>query len=483
MINLIFLLIFLPIFFIRWLRWLALVQQKEYRLDRLSLFFKSEEGKNELTRFLPFLRSFSLSSIKRPKKTLRVLVIAGISGLLFAGIFALGFQLNFFYWLFLLFGVLIAVPAVVLLATLPTIPGFELVSLIKQQQAKQKIGRSQVKIIGITGSYGKTTTKLLIKQVLAQKFSVFATQRSFNTKYSLPQDITQRFQKEEILVLEYGAYKPGEIGQLTRLFPPDIAVITGLTDQHLGLFGSRDRIIQAKSELVAALPKGGLTLVNGADPGTVKIARAGKAKNIKHYSGGESQLAVSNPDLNQSGQLRFEYKDSQVQTQLVGRHYLQAVKAAIVLGEYLDIKPDKITQALKEFEPPEFMLQMKTAKQGVVVLDDGYSSNPRGFLAALELLSELKGEYQQAVLLTAGIVDLGQKSAKIHQHLARRAESVVDQVLYCGVSGRKEFQQVFASNLIMDEKEIREHIDQLSKSDILLLEGRIPPSLRNYLEI
>ena len=479
--NFLLFLIFAPFIITRWLCWLSIVQQKEYRWDRLLVFSKSESGRIEIPKlfFLPRTKS----ELKRPKLTSRSIVIIGLSSLLTVGLLWMGFSLPTIIWFVWLTGVLLLVPLLVLTAMLPTQLGFELISRLEQRRAQHKFNQIQPTIIGVTGSYGKTTTKLLIAQVLSKHQPVFATQRSFNTRYSLPRDINRRYQGEKIAILEYAAYRPGEIKYLAELFPPSIAVITGLTDQHLALFGSRQQIVKAKAELAAALTGEKLTLINGADPGTKQIARAGGAERIESYSGPNSKLEIFNADLSSAGRLQFNWQDNRIETQLIGLHYLPAVRAAIHLGLHFGLSEKQIMEALEDYQPETGMIQIKTTRQGAVVIDDGGSTNPRGFAAGLELLSDLKSSERKALLMTAGIVDLGEKSNQIHRRLAVKAKPIVDQVFYCGLAGRGQFQQVFEQNLISSRKQIKANIDQLDKSDILLLEGRIPQNIRNYLGI
>jgi UDP-N-acetylmuramoyl-tripeptide--D-alanyl-D-alanine ligase len=476
--------LFVFFFLIRWLRWLAIVQQKEYRWDRLNIFIRTPKGKKALTQILPDVKNFTLSRLKRPVQTIRIIVVALISlGLsaawvvwLFTGGFGFLFLLGLVFWL-------IFIPMVVYISLIPTQLVFWSVSQYYQQQAKNKISQAKPTVIGITGSYGKTTTKVLLANVLQQKFNVFATKKSFNTRYSFPKDIYQRYQGEEMAILEYAAYRPGEIKYLADLIPPQFSVITGLADQHLALFRSRENIVRAKSELVAAQDLSKPVFVNGADQGAIKIAQAGGAKEIIDYSGEEAQVEVSQIKLNQKGQLSFVWNEQKIQTKLVGTHYLQAIKAAIAVGQYLNMSKSEIVQGLSEFEPPSYFITSQLSTQGFTAIDDGRTSNPVGFKAAIELTKQLKENYDWVGLLSSGIVDLGSKSAVTHQQLAEQAKDVFDEVWYVGKPGLSQFEEQFGDQFYTREDQIRSRIDQVDKNGILLIEGRIPLSLRKYLAI
>src|SRR5258708_10279801 len=248
----------LPIFVVRWLRWLAIVQQKEYRIDRLLSFLKSIEGQRDLSRIFPKLSDFTRTGLKRPAKTGRMLVVAFISVAIMVGVILLAEQsalteIEEFIFIWLLLYLLL--PLWLILASVPTAIISAVITYITLMRAQQFLRQSGAMIIGFGGSYGKTSTKHLVNYILAQKFQVFMTPRSHNTKYSVARSICQSLRKQHIALIEYGAYTKGEIAYLTKWFPPQMAVETGFTLQHLGLFGNVENSVSAEAELVAALPE------------------------------------------------------------------------------------------------------------------------------------------------------------------------------------------------------------------------------------
>ncbi len=484
--------IFLLIFLVRWLFWLALMQQKEYRCDRIIHFSKTLDGQKALLKILPHSKDFTRTGLKRPVKTLRALT-TGITSLLiitslsyFFGTFG---PIYLFCWLVF---VLIFMPVIIYLAVLPTTLFYELEIKRQQQQAVQKINQAKPKIIGLTGSYGKTSTKLLLTHVLSYQYSVFATEKSFNTRYSLSKNINQKFVNQELAIIEYAAYKPGEIKHLANLYHPDAAVITGLTDQHLALFKTRQAIIQAKAELVKALPKKGKVFVNGADPGATKIAQYGlgvssSSDKVHHrqiipYSGPNSRIKIERVWINQQGRLNFCWQDRLILTRLIGKHYLQACQAAIKIGLEFGLTPETIAQALMEFKPPSYFVNTKVNSAGALIIDDGRTSNPKGFKAALDLLANFKGPNKKLVLVTSGIVDLGQKSEKIHRQLAIEANKLVHLVIYSGREGKAQFENQFDLNVMTKRDKIKAIINRFNRNYIVLIEGHIPQWLRQLLE-
>ncbi len=479
-----------PALIIRWLRWLGVVQQKEYRCYRLKHFIITDEGKTELKRLLPQKKDFSRTGLKRPKFTSRIIIIAISSLFLMGLIIWFGWR---WHWLIFALGLLLLLailPLVVIISVLPTTIIFQYWVLHTLAQAQKKIKQQQPIIIGITGSYGKTSTKLICQHLLSQKYKVFATPKSYNTRYSLARSIVQHFQQQELAIIEFAAYKPGEIAYLADKFPPQLAVITGLTDQHLALFGSRQAIIKAKSELVQAVPEGGLVFYNGDDSGALQICQHGGAGNIKDYAASKAENNLNNVAINHRGRLSFTYCDRLIQTKIVGKQYLSALKAAITLGEHFALTQKQIINGLVSFRPPDYFISFNDSRLDFKVLDDGRTSNPVGFQAVINLAQELalaRTHYgckpETMTLITGGIIDLGHRSRAIHSNLAKQADHIFDRVCYTGIDGREQFRSVFANSMLTHQKQIKDHLQKLQYNDLVVIEGRIPLWLRNFLQI
>ena len=177
------LIILVPFILVRWSRWLAIVQQKEYRLDRLFAYIKSVEGKRELLRVIPKLGDFTREGFKRPKPTTRITFVLIFSSL----------PVAYLLWLFFVADIITAsvlgvlgylcLPAVIFLAVAPSYLISEMMTVLALRRAKMLVNKSHPKVIGITGSYGKTSTKLLLAHILGGKYRVFTTPKSFNQRY------------------------------------------------------------------------------------------------------------------------------------------------------------------------------------------------------------------------------------------------------------------------------------------------------------
>lgn len=492
--------LFLTSFFVRSLRWLAFAQQKEYRIDRLLLFLNSAEGKKELFRIFPRMQDFSKTGLKRPKITARIL----ITSLLFSVILFVSAwfsvvkifdttQLISILYLFLIFLLLLTlIPLFTLISIFPTVIISNLRIYIELLKAKSKVRRKNPIIVGITGSYGKTSTKLLLAHVLEKKYSVFKTPKSFNTRFSVAKSINDNFSDQEVMVLEYGAYKKGEIKTLSSWFKPTLAVITGLTKQHLGLFGSIESIIEAKSELVKSLSPNSIVVCNGLDKGAIKICEVGindnnDGRNLKVFetNNNEADSSILKSHLNKYGKLFFVYGGQQVSTKLMGKHYLEIIRMVILTAKKLGLSDDDIVDSISSFVPNDKFIFSYQTKRGNFLIDDGGTSNPKGFEAAIDLCNEI--DIENKILITSGIVDLGLETNNIHMSLALKARDVFSTVIFLGDSGSETFSNIFKidfldSETFDDQKKIKSFLSNLDKHEMILVEGRMPAWIKEYLK-
>ncbi len=491
-------LFFFASFFVRALRWIGVLQQKEYRLDRIFLFLLSREGLQELVRFLPKKTDFTRTGLKRPKLTHRSVLLSVIFILLTVVYFKLGISLGndilldwypyplwyTFFMILLVMGVyLITIPIFVMVSALPTVLLAYVQTYKRLMQAQKLIKAHNPTVIGITGSYGKTSTKMLLAHVLEKKYSVFMTPKSYNTKYSVAHSIVTGYRNEEIAIIEYAAYKKGEIKELAKWIQPQLAIITGLTKQHVGLFGSLDEIISAKAELVASLPEKADVICNVYDEQTKEIYDLGSKKNgAKLIAVNEEyeKVKIEKAKVNSQGRLQFNWGETTVQTQLLGLQYREIVHLVIVTALRFKMSKDEIIAAIESFIPDEKFIFMFTLNSGVRVVDDGDTSNPKGFEAIINLAKAMQAK--KKVLITPGIVDLGRDSKEIHLELARRAQKVFDQVIFVGESGKEEFTEVFAGELLTSSEQLAEVVSTLDADDIIIIEGRMPAWTKQYIQ-
>lgn len=469
----------LPLTLVRLLRWLAWTQQKEYRPDRLWQFLLSEEGLQELTHLVPRQADLTRKGLKRPTPTLRAILTAFVSLILLGYVLTVGYT-HQWWWLAPLAYVLVPLfPGVVSVA----LEIFKtLLSTALLAAARKKLAAHKPIIVGITGSYGKTTTRHLSAHVLSQQLTVFTPMKSHNTPLSVAWSLLKHYRQEEVVFLEFAAYKKGEIRRLANWFPPQVSLVTGVTAQHLALFGSLDNIIAAKGELVKATQLDGCVFYNGQDPGALKIAQQDPSKKAVPYAGPQSKVIVSQAKLDRKGRLGLVWQGHTIQTHLVGLQALESVQAAIALAHYFNVPDQKIKSALISFLPTDNYIQVYLhAKQQFTIINDGGTSNLRGFQAALEVLRHFKTTGKNTVLITGGIIDAGDDSDELHAGLAKSAREVSDVVLYTGVDGKHVFKEVFMTRLTDHPGTMQAILDKLNDHDVVLIEGHIPAWLMKQL--
>ncbi len=464
---------------IRYLRWFAYTQQKEYRPDRLWLFIRSEAGRKELIRIIPRKSDFTRLGCKRPAVTIRMLFVMVLTGLLVTALVTgtllslspLSIMVKSLMIIFLVLILIVFAPLFILVAVTPTAAVHLFITRWTARRAQALFRQQKPLVIGITGSFGKSSTKLILAHVLSQKYEVFFTPKSYNTLLSVARSILKGFSKQKIAILEYAAYGPKEIEKLASYFKPSRAVVTGFTPQHLGLFGSADRIIEAKSELVAALAEGDPVYYTDSYHEVAEIVSRGVRKSKAVPVCSQWRTLSQKSTVSNQGTVSFTYQGRTIHSQLIGGHYVEnCVLVWQVAQEFLS--DAEIQAGLESFVPTEQFITKKRTHSGALVIDDGGSSNPAGFEQALTLLTAIPGK--RKVLVTPGIVDLGEQSDAIHARLLEKAKVAADSVVYVGDSSLVIAKEVLGSDGIFTMDEARAVLSGLTKDEVVLLEGKMP---------
>jgi UDP-N-acetylmuramoyl-tripeptide--D-alanyl-D-alanine ligase len=275
------------------------------------------------------------------------------------------------------------------------------------------------KVIGITGSNGKTTVKEMVASILRQDGEVLATSGNFNNELGLPLTVFQLNQSHDYAVLEMGASNPGDIAYLAAIARPDVGVITNIGPAHLQGFINIQGVAKAKGELFAALPTDGVAIINAAEPWVdlwQDINRAGK---IFYFNGdGEDHIrAHHDADNVVVGTPIGEFP---LQLSLPGLHNLTNALAATAVCLALDVPLAHIKAGLETVQPVPGRLSLKYASSGWIVIDDTYNANPASLYAALQVLATQNGE---PWLVMGDMKELGSDSRKMHAELGDAARS------------------------------------------------------------
>lgn len=289
-----------------------------------------------------------------------------------------------------------------------------------------------LKVIGITGSYGKTGTKYILSRILSEKYNVLHTPESYNTPMGVVRTVRENMRADtEIFVCEMGAKNIGDIKEICDIVHPNFGLITSVGSQHLESFKSIDNVFKTKFELFDAVnAKGGLTLANGDNNtiftnspddtvlyGTDK-SFAFRAENITCGRGGSSfDLVLENERIC-------------VNTKLLGRHNVLNIVGAAAMAYKLGVSPNDIAFAISRLAPTEHRLELKTSLGGSLLIDDAYNANPEGSIAAVNLLKSF-GDMQK-VIITPGLVELGEKEYEYNKQLGKAAAEICDIVILVG---------------------------------------------------
>ncbi|MBP1612779.1 MAG: murF [Bacteroidetes bacterium] len=303
-----------------------------------------------------------------------------------------------------------------------------------QQLANFHRRRLATKVIGITGTNGKTTTKELIAAVLLKSHNVLYTQGNLNNHIGVPLTLLQLTSEHDLAVIEMGANHPGEIKTLVHIAEPDYGIITNVGKAHLEGFGSFEGVIKTKGELYDYLrEKGDSTVfIHHDNPFLMDIA---KGVNLIPY-GSDNALYVNGKVTGNSPYLVFEWKAGvngeyhKVETQLIGEYNFSNALAAVTIGRYFGVEPQKIDEALAGYVPQNNRSQLKKTEDNTLIID-AYNANPTSMMAALQNFHNMKAEHK--MLLLGEMRELGTDSINEHQKIVDYInESNFEEVILVG---------------------------------------------------
>src|SRR5581483_11094487 len=448
--------------------WTSLWQIKEYRWDRLSVHLKeTEQGKNLLFSKLSILKWLALfvyglvifndslllvfrlfvlfiytlqvltifiewmkGSFRRPKITSKTFAIFLIT-LCFVAILFLVPLIDQGVWIILLDRIsTLFIAFIVFLLSYPT----EFYHDILIEKAMKKIRKhKKLLIIGVTGSYGKSSTKEYIAQILSARFTVLKTEGSQNTPIGVAQTILKGLKKEtEIFVVEMGAYKRGEIKEICEIVQPKIGVLTGISPQHESLFVSLKNIMKAKYELIESLPKNGLALFNGNNKNVVELYNQTEGKKIlyKSFTGQsleKADIKATHIKMYKTG-LSFTVQKGRNQlllkAPLLGIHSIENLLPGVFLAMHLGMKAETITTAVSNLSS----LSIKRTKlsNGTVAIDSTFNASPQSVASALDYMKQYTGN---KILVLPPMIELGKHANLEHHKVGLKIGSVCNYLL------------------------------------------------------
>ena len=343
-------------------------------------------------------------------------------------------------------------------------------------------------VIGITGNVGKTTTKLITAAILGARYRVQANEANYNNEIGVPLCLLELRPDTERAVIEMGMYTAGEIALLCEWTDPRIGVVLNVGPVHLERAGSMQVIIEAKRELVEALPAGGHALLNADDPDVLAMASHTSAPVTLFGLGPDA--AVRGCAVRSLGARGFEFtltaagQSRPVRVPLPGAHLVSNVLAAIAVALADGMAFDETVAAVERLDVP-LRLRVRELPGGVTLLDDTYNANPASMHAALDLLAELPG---RRLALLGDMRELGDETEAAHEQIGRRAAAVLDSLITVGeLAGRMSAAAAAAglertSHLDGKAGAAAALIDQLEPGDVVLIKGSHALALETVVE-
>lgn len=376
---------------------------------------------------------------------------------------------------------------VALIASIINTPIEKLLSLKFKVRAKRKLkNMSNLKVIGITGSYGKTSSKNILSDVLNVKYNALPTPKNFNTPVGLTITINNYLDKfTDYFIAEMGAFKRGEIKYLCDFVKPTYGILTKVGTAHLESFGSQENIQKGKFELIESLPSDGVGILNGDD-------ELQKNYNLKNnckivwigIDNKDVDVHASNIKLSHTGTtfdctFKGDKKKYKFETRLLGQANVYNILAAIALGKELGISIEQLQVGVKKVNPVEHRLELK--KSGNInIIDDAYNSNPVGAKMALEVLHMMPGK---RIVVTPGMIELGAKQQELNEQFGEQIAENVDEVILVGKNQTKDIYNGIMKkkfdkkkiHIINDVKEAFPMMRSLAdKETYVLLENDLP---------
>lgn len=508
--------------------WLHLWQIKEYRFDRLFIHLtETHQGRNlifnpmnifkltvffvffatifwtDLYPFYPFVvlivyilscieigKEFASKQVRVPVITFKILVIFFLTFLIEIVLFSFHLLDKFFWFLFL---DKITPFVIAIFIILFSLPGDFYKDIIINRAIKKLSKYKKILVIGITGSYGKGSTKEYLAKILSYKFSVLSTYATYNTPIGIAKTILSGLTGEtKIFVVEMGAYKKGEIAEMASMVKPKIGILTAVNDQHSSLFGSIANTKIAKYELIESLPRDGTALFNGNNPYTRVLYKTSNKKKILYCVNTDHEkvysdvvaTSVTADKYSISFTVRIKNKNvGQFTAPVLGKHNIENILPGIFIASTLGMSPREIREAVSMLSPLSKTMT-PLIHEGVTFIDDTYNANPAAVLAALDYMKVYKGK---KILVLQPMIELGKQAKNDHYEVAYEIGKVCQYLILTNKNFSESIERGVKDSkgkchiLFLLPKQIKEFISSHTKTgDVVVFEGKeagIPLSL------
>ncbi len=348
-----------------------------------------------------------------------------------------------------------------------------------QQAASHWRRQLSARVIGITGSVGKSTTKELVAEVLSGKYSVVKNAGNYNNEIGLPLTILRMTRATEVAVLEMGFYVPGEIKFLCDLAQPNVGIVTNIGTVHAERAGSQESIARGKAELVENLPQDGTAILNIDDPWVRWMVDRSNAPVLTYSS--EQAADITATEITGHGLEGIEFSlhhrsfFRRIQVPLIGKHSVNTVLRAAAAGITIGMTWEEIIDELQS-STAQLRLTGIHTRQGALVLDDTYNASPESTVAALDLLAEIPGHH---IAVLGDMLELGPYEETGHRLVGEKASVTADQLVTVGKRGRiiaeGALAQGMSGSVVTSLDTVLDVVDllksQLTDGDVVLIKG------------
>ncbi|NJP38608.1 UDP-N-acetylmuramoyl-tripeptide--D-alanyl-D-alanine ligase [Alkalicoccus luteus] len=353
--------------------------------------------------------------------------------------------------------------------------------------AKRLIQSSpDLKVVGITGSYGKTSVKHFVEAILSSKYNVLMTPESYNTRLGVTRTINEQLKPyHEIFIAEMGAKQTGDIQDVCEIVNQQYGILTAIGPQHLDTFKTLDNIKKTKHEIVETLPEGGVAVLNKDDENIMSYEAKNPARRV-YYGVERTDVDIHAGDIGYSSKgmtFTVTLKDGTTEhfrTRLLGKHNIYNVLAAIAIGLEMGMTLQQMAVPVKNLPPVKHRLELKPANGNITIIDDSFNSNPVGSKMAVEVLGKMDGF---RMLVTPGMIELGDQEYELNKTLALHAAENCDYVILVGKKQTKPLQDGLAEAnypesqfyVAADLNDAIQHMHEKAQADtIVLLENDLP---------
>ena len=522
---------------------LYLWQLKEYHLGRFISHFDTEKGRKLLLSplkslkivclflvnvvFLPqillaiyilesaqAIRNFFQKKMKLPVLTKKIIFLSLVSIILEVSyLISISSSLTpLFIFYLLLFDILgLAIISGIVLAFQP-IAALARISIIRMAIKKKESFKDLI-VIGITGSYGKTSTKEFLSTILSEKATlrggasgasnVLKTKEHQNSEVGISRCVLHDLGPEhQIFVVEMGAYNRGGIKLLCDIAKPKIGILTGINEQHMATFGSQENIIQGKYELIESLPRDGTAIFNGDNNYCYELyenTEISKRLSMSNVSEKEKIIKadawIDNINIGKES-LSFKAftkdgESAEFQVGLIGRQNVENILMAVIVAKELGMNLNEISKACQKIKPEQGGMKLLKSEKGYNIIDSTYSSNPDGVIANLEYLRIWQG--RKAIIMPC-LIELGKAAVEVHKRIGEKIGQVCDLAIITTRDYLKEIKDGSTGSpqdgsvgkreilFIEDPKKIFEKTKDFNgPEDVILLQSRVPKELIDLL--